>query len=230
MAKRKGSRMILIIIILAIAMRITNTSKEEISLQPNWSFYSYFFKVNITFPDVLTEESCKEILKTYQLDIDNLSFVEGSSRNLYFKQIWFNITGLFPTGRRAITFTYTKNQGVVKFKGCNILDIYEVKKIETPYEFKQYFGCKSTDCKEVKGINGRFFYIYRKIKGYYELKYLWIHSTPQGEASIYIQALYMNEPLDKRIQFREKDVQGKIIRPQSCLTAASTTPWSTAAR
>jgi len=155
-----------------------------------FSFY-YFklrtpYKYYVELPEVLTEESCMEVLKVYQPDISDLEFEKGGSENFTYKQLSFDIDGLLPNGRRTITFTYPNQQ----FEGCNILDTYTVEKLTKEPNFKQYFDCKNLECKDIKcdGRDARLFYTYRKINDYYELKYYMrepisipIEEPPPGE-------------------------------------------------
>jgi len=197
-------------------------------------FLFYYFKTQTKYkyhtelPEVLTEETCMEILKVYQPDINGLAFEKLGDENFTYKQVSFDTHSLFPNGVRTITFTYP-NQ---KFEGCNIIEGYIVEKLTlldklTEERFKQFFDCKNLECKDIKckGKDGRLFYTYRKINDYYELKYYMKQPTsipievPSSEEvlspeeiptkpamSITIQFLYFNRPLDNFIKHREDNI------------------------
>jgi len=193
-----------------------------------FSFYYFYIRASYKYyikpPDILTEQSCMKILKVYQPDIANLALEKHGNENFIYRQVNLDIDGLFLDGKRTITFVYPNQE----FEGCNIMDIYIVDKLTEEPNFTQYFDCKNLDCKDIKcdEKDGRFFYTYRKINDYYELKYyirepilereviaspmeeseLLPEESQKGNVSITIQFLYFNRPLDKFIKHREESV------------------------
>jgi len=200
MPKRKKTKTILIIFLVIILLSFIFINLWELfkteSYIANWEVYSPYFKSDVVFPAVLTEDSCKEILRNYQTDINDIPFKNGTSWGLTWKDAKFHVEGLF-NGTRTITFTFT-DQG---FEGCNILDEYNVEKIGSVPNFKQFYDCP--DCEDVIKTNGRFFYSYKSVENYYELEYLQIDYMPQGNVTVKVQFIYINRSLDNFIEYRK---------------------------